>query len=387
MKDSFYTSTSLAKILISHINKKKIKSVADFCVGGGELLRAAQAKWKDVSLFGTDISNEAISKLENTHPNWNVETCDFLNEESNSKCKLLKDKTFELILLNPPFTCKGSISHKVEFDGVTYHVSAAMLFLLKSIKYLSPDGIIIAILPISTGYSQKDLKIWNLLEKKYNLTILEERDKQYFKACYPPNIIIASLNDFSVSKKEVIINRIETNVKIEKIIRGQLSMNEIIEDPNSKLQLIHSTNLRKNKIVDVRYRIKNNYPLICGPGLVIHRVGNPNPSKVCIIKKTEKYILSDCLIFIKTETSIDSKELKKDILSNWSSFEDLYKGTGAKYITLEKLKVIFNLKDPVNSGLPNKNVAFQNLKNPTPGKTLTTVGVPSLSSTMVVSKY
>lgn len=338
MKDSFYTSTSLAEILISHIDKKKINSVADFCVGGGELLRSAQAKWKNVEVFGTDISKEAITNLEETHPDWNVECCDFLNEESKSNCKLLKDKLFELILLNPPFTCKGSTIHKVEFEGADYNVSAAMLFLLKSIKYLTPNGIILAILPISSAYSQKDLKIWNVLEKKYNLTILEERDKQYFKACYPPNIIIASLNDYSLMKKVHLTNRIELNVKIETITRGQLSMNEIIEDPNSKSLLIHSTNLRNNKIGDAIIKVKNNYPLISGPGVVIHRVGNPKPTKVCTIKETEKYILSDCLVFIKTETHIDSKKLKKYILTNWSSFESLYKGTGAKYITLNKLK-------------------------------------------------
>ncbi len=344
MNDSFYTSTSLAEILVSHVDRKKIYSIADFCVGGGELLRSAQAKWKNAELFGIDISNDAITKLKKTHPDWNVESCDFLNEELKSNCKLLKDKTFELILLNPPFTCKGSKIHKVEFNGVNYNVSTAMLFLLKSIKYLAPNGIIVSILPISTAYSQKDLKIWNVLEKKYNLTIIEERDKQYFKACYPPNIIIASLNDFSIRKKSPLKNRIEPNVKIEKIIRGQLSMNELLVDTNSTKLLIHSTNLRNNQIVNVIYKVQNNYPLISGPGVVIHRVGNPKPSKVCTMKKSEKYILSDCLVFIKTETHIDSKKLKEYIISNWSSFESLYKGTGAKYITLNRLSDFLGYK-------------------------------------------
>lgn len=167
--------------------------------------------------------------------------------------------------------------------------------------------------------------------------MIEERDKQYFKACYPPNIILASLNDFSIKKEEFLKNRIELKVKIDKITRGQLSMNEIIEDPNSTKFLIHSTNLRNNQIVNVKYKVKNNYPLNYGPGVVIHRVGNPKPSKVCTMKEEEKYILSDCLVLIKTETHTDSKKLKNYILSNWSSFESLYKGTGAKYITLNRL--------------------------------------------------
>lgn len=342
MRDSFYTSTYLAEIVVTHIDKKNIHSVADFCVGGGELLRSAQAKWKDVEIYGVDISNDAISMLKEIHPAWNVEYCDFLNEGSRSNCKLLKDNFFELVLLNPPFTCKGSTIHKVKFEGADYNVSTAMFFLLESIKYLTPTGIIIAILPISVAYSQKDVKIWNALENKYNLAILEERDKQYFKACYPPNIIIASLNDFSIKKKVDIKEAIELKVKIKSIIRGQLSMNEIIEDPNSSKLLIHTTNLINNQIVNVIYKVKNNYPLIYGPGVVIPRVGNPKASKVCVLKQSDIYVLSDCLILIQTETQLEANELEKYIISNWSSFEKLYKGTGAKYITINRLRYYFN---------------------------------------------
>ena len=341
MKDSFYTSTYLAEILVNYIDKKEINSIVDFCVGGGELLRSAQAKWKDAEIYGTDISNDAILLLEERHPDWTVEYCDFIDDNSRASCEILEDRKFDLVLLNPPFTCKGSTIHKAKFEGADYSVSTAMLFLLESIKYLTPNGIIYAILPISVAYSQKDLKIWNTLETKFNLAILEERDKQYFKDCYPPNIIIVSLNDFRFKKKKDIRNTIGLSVKIESIIRGQLSMNEIVEDSTSTKLLIHSTNLRNNQIVDVSFKVKTNNQLICGPGVVIHRVGNPKPTKICTLKKSEKYVLSDCLIFIKTVTQLDANELKKHIILNWSSFEKLYKGTGAKYITLNRLRDYF----------------------------------------------
>lgn len=342
MKDSFYTSTYLAEILVNYIDETEINNVVDFCVGGGELLRSAQSKWKDVEIYGTDISNNAIMLLQEKHPDWKVEYCDFIDENSRIGCKILEDKRFDLILLNPPFTCKGSTIHKVKFDGVDYNVSTAMLFLLESIRYLTSNGIIYAILPISVAYSQKDSKIWTVLEQKYNLTILEERDKQYFKDCYPPNIIIVSLNDFRFKKIKDFRKPIELCVKVEAIIRGQLSMNEIIEDSTSTKFLIHSTNLKNNQIVDVSFKVKTNNQLIYGPGVVIHRVGNPKPTKICTIKKTEKYVLSDCLIFIKTATLADANEVKKHIILNWNSFEKLYKGTGAKYITLKRLQHYFN---------------------------------------------
>ena len=342
MKDSFYTSTILAEILVNYVEYDKINTVVDFCVGGGELLRSAQSKWKDVEVFGTDISNEAISLLHKNHPDWKVEYCDFINDNSRLSCKILENNKFDLILLNPPFTCKGSTIHKTKFDGIYYNVSTAMLFLLNSISYLSPNGAIYAILPISVAYSQKDSKIWNILEQKHNMTILEERDKQYFKNCYPPNIILVSLNDFKNKKPKETRKSIEFRAKIEAIIRGQISMNEIIEDSTSTKLLIHSTNLRNNKIVDVSFKVQTNHHLIIGPGIIIHRVGNPNPLKICTIKKTDKYILSDCLIFIKTKTHQDADEIKNQIILNWSSFEKLYKGTGAKYITIKRLSFFLN---------------------------------------------
>ena len=93
----------------------------------------------------------------------------------------------------------------------------------------------------------------------------------------------------------------------------------------------------------VKFQVGNNYSLISGPGVVIHRVGNPSPSKVCTIKKKESYILSDCVIFMKTATVTDSIKLQQYILSNWLLFENLYKGTGAKYTTLKRLRDFFDL--------------------------------------------
>jgi tRNA1(Val) A37 N6-methylase TrmN6 len=345
LRDSFYTSNYLADILVNYVTKEDVKTVADFCVGGGELLRSAQARWKNIDLFGIDICQNAISKLEKDHPDWNVECCDFLNEKSLSTCSFLDGKSFDLILLNPPFTCKGSTKHRIEFDSINFNVSTAMQFLLKSIRFLSPNGILVAILPISAAYSQKDLMIWKYLEQKFHLTVLEERDKQYFKACYPPNIVIVSLNDFSLHRKVSSKNLETINFEIESIIRGRLSMHEIIEDTNSGKFLIHTTNLIENEIVSAYCQIKNDIPLINGPGVLIQRVGSPLPTKICLLKKSDKYIISDCLIFIKTPKVEDAKKLKSFIFSNWQSFQNMYKGTGAKYITIDRLKDYFRFND------------------------------------------
>jgi methylase of polypeptide subunit release factors len=58
--DSFYTPSDLASRLVNHVKIIKVKNVIDFCIGNGELIRAALKKWPDIKCYGTDISENAI---------------------------------------------------------------------------------------------------------------------------------------------------------------------------------------------------------------------------------------------------------------------------------------------------------------------------------------
>lgn len=53
-------------------------------------------------------------------------------------------------------------------------------------------------------------------------------------------------------------------------------------------------------------------------------------------------------MFIQTPTFTDAVTTKKAILDNWNAFADAYKGTGAKYITLERLKQMFSHTETLN---------------------------------------
>ena len=338
MRDSFYTPTLLAEKLVSYISGKRFSSVADFCVGDGELLRAAQSLWQDIRCYGIDISKEVISQLSINHPNWIVEVCDFLNKSQRTECVISKDKKYDLILLNPPFTCKGSTINKVIFNEVEYKMSTAMMFLTESLQYLHNDGLMLAILPISCAYSQKDKKIWQYLTQEYNLRILEERDKQYFKKCYP-NIVLVSINDKSLNSSEI-LDAFTLNIKCNKIstFRGNLSVNEKVNSTLAeKTPFIHSTNLINNTLQNITSYTICPKSQITGPAVLLLRVGNPNIKKICTISQNETYIISDCIIAIKTSNQNEANKLKQLLIKNWDYVKSLYKGTAAKYITLERL--------------------------------------------------
>lgn len=341
MRDLHYTPTILAEHLISFIKKKDVFSVADFCVGEGELLKAAKNKWPNVRLYGCDISERTVNLMKKNHIDWTLGKCDFLNPKSRKNSIILKNK-YDLILLNPPFTCKGSTIESILFDDTEYHMSTAMAFFVEAIQYLKDEGIMYAILPQSIAYSQKDEKIRSYLKEKYNFRILEERNNQEFEKC-APNIVLASINDKNIFPLDHDPKQLVTEIEELKIQRGNISMHEIKEVKEDAIYLIHSTNLRNQEIVDLKFKVNNIRSRIEGPALLIHRVGQPDINKLSIIPPSEAYALSDCVIGLKCETIEECCILRELIVKNWSDFSALYKGTGAKYVTIERLKKFLTL--------------------------------------------
>lgn len=342
MRDSHYTPNALAEYLVSCIKKENVKTVVDFCVGEGDLLKAAKKKWAKAKFYGNDISSRAIRVLKKKYPDWILEKSDFLNKRITNNISVFKKK-FDIILLNPPFTCKGSTIHSVIFNNIEYHMSTAMAFLVKSISYLNAEGVLYAILPQSIAYSEKDEKIRQYLYRKYNFKIFEELNNQGFKNC-SPNIVLAVINDKNIIAKNMSFHQIKNGIDRLEVQRGTLSTHKIKISKANSLHFIHTTNLKNNKIKNLKIKVSDNFSKIKGPALLINRVGQPDVRKICIVNPKEEYVLSDCIIGLKVKTMKDCQLLKKAIIDNWTSFANLYKGTGAKYVTVKRIKYFFKLR-------------------------------------------
>ncbi|MDF2432024.1 MAG: hypothetical protein JWP44_1655 [Mucilaginibacter sp.] len=342
VRDSFYTPTVLADKLINFAIKKDFNSVADFCVGDGELLRAAKLRWPQIKCTGSDISEDAILKTRQEHPDWELCQMDFLNPDLRLGASILnKQQRYDLILLNPPFSCIGGTIYTVEFEKELFQASKAMKFLVTALQYLEPNGALYAILPTSIAYSQKDKKLWGMLEKKHNLSILEEPKTQYFKGC-APNVILVSVNDFSQTSQFKNITRISLDFQQLAVFRGKISMDQVRPNGGSKY-LVHSTNVRNNKIVNLSLKINKPLSEVSGPAILLPRVGKPNPTKICTITKEETYVISDCILAIKTPSIKEARILYRYFIDNWELIENMYKGTGARYITIDKINQFLNL--------------------------------------------
>ena len=343
--DSFYTPMPLAERLVSYVTEKDVKNVVDFCVGDGDLLKAVRNKFTNIQLYGTDISKDAIDKIAKENVDWTLGVCDFRNDASIDKLSFLRDICFDLIMFNPPFTCKGGIVEHIEFEGESYKVSTAMMFVMRAIKYLSATGGMYAILPISCVYSQKDRRAWQCLQSRYNACILEEPDRVYFGNSCSPNIALVYIGH---QKKEIIKKSVVTDFSrffVNDIVRGCFRMQNISYSNSHKaLRLIHTTNIQNGKLVKLRRVLPEGKQTVNGYGVVIPRVCNPNPGKVALLDGLYTYVLSDCIIVICTPTMEIAKQIRAHILENWPIFITLYKGTGARYTTIEKIKGLFNKK-------------------------------------------
>lgn len=342
--DAYYTPDVLATRLLNYVIGKPTTAV-DFCVGDGGLLKAAEQRFEGISCFGIDISEEVIGGLATRQPAWRLGRCDFRDVEALAKIPFLLGAAFDLIVLNPPFTCRGSSINKIFIGENEYHVSTAMSFLVCALPYLSEQGAIYAILPAGCVYSQKDRKCWEYLKDNYHACVLCEIQKAFFNHKCTPNIVLVYLGQkpYPNETEKTIQVESKTIVELQGISRGRLGVYEMkkIKVGKKRLPFIHTTNMRNGELVNVGYTKEGIKESVKGNGVLIPRVCNPNVEKVVVYDGREA-ILSDCVVLLHTRTKKEAVQLKRHLMKNWAEFKSIYVGTGARYVTMERLKAYFH---------------------------------------------
>lgn len=343
--DAYYTPAGLASRLLSFVIGNP-QSAIDFCVGDGGLLTAATERFPDIDCYGLDISDEVVDGLRQRQAQWNLGCCDFKDREALAIIPFLQGRRFDLIVLNPPFTCRGSSINKAFIGETEYHVSTAMSFLVGALPYLSETGAIYAILPITCVYSEKDQKCWQYLEENYHACVLTEVHKAYFKGKCTPNIVLVYLGRQPYPEEDA---RLDFSVgdfgfSLKGIKRGRLGVYEMkkVEAGNDRLPFIHTTNMRGGELVDVGYTRKGIKESVKGYGLLIPRVCNPNIEKLVVLDR-EECILSDCVVLLQTRSRQQAERLRQYLIDHWTEFTKNYVGTGARYVTMERLRTYFRI--------------------------------------------
>ena len=344
--DPFYTPEHVATDLIQLDEPPRAKRralVADFAAGKGDLLRVAAMNWKNVRLFATDIDHRIVTQLKRRQPHWGVGCVNFLAVRSRRGSRLLERlrETLDIVLLNPPFSCRGGTQFTVNFEGTQTKCSTAMAFVVLGLSYLRTGGELRAILPASVISSQKDMATRRALAAHITIEVARHYGPSTFRGCHPSTVLVRFLkvapdpctdNFKQVPSRHHLVGTVE-------LLRGSHQMHRILHSENgSGTPLVHTTDLRtKDVLRNARRILANGRSLVTGPAVLMQRVGKPDSRKIAIVQEGQEVALSDCIIALKTRSMWLARRVAQRMRSNWSKIEGTFTGTGAPYLTLGKL--------------------------------------------------
>lgn len=333
MIDQFYTPEAIASHLYTGV--KKMSVIADFAIGDGALIK--NLPFKPQNVIGLDIDSKVISQLKYSQTKWDLMTGDFLNPNDN--VRLWLDQylgRIDLIVLNPPFSCKGKKRSNVKFKNEIKSCRIATAFLLEALKYLKPKGMLVAVLPLSIVKSEADLEILNQLTNEWNISLGEKFGPSAFKGCSPSSIILTILRRTEILSENKILE-FQQRIKLHaQLVRGTISMPAT--SSVGKYKVLHTVNLRNGKIITPTRFTERKIKFVSGTFLCIPRVCKPSKEKIVIVYN-EALVLSDCIFALSASNVNEIKEIKNLILSYWNEFAAMYESTCAPYITTTQLQL------------------------------------------------
>ena len=349
--DKIYTPPHLAALMAKASRARPRQSeefvVADFAAGSGELLLAATSVWPMATMVATDIDSRAVRNLREISDSWRTGVCDFLNPRSRQSSPILRSLNgrTNLVLLNPPFSCRGGKRVSATIGGVTSKCSMGLAFVVNSIDYLTEGGELIAVLPEGSLTSEKDATTWSLLRRKGDTEVLKTNGLRTFACAAVRTAVVRFQKRHSHVRTEpspVLNTRSASCQDLHppvRIVRGTTQMNKVQRGEGYKdsIAFIHSTHLQDFTIsshYEVRGRLGR---CAAGPMVLLPRVGQPKRSKVARYLDSNVFMLSDCVIALTCHSSESAELLWKDLQSNWSLLEREYVGSGARYITNQRL--------------------------------------------------
>ena len=339
--DAHYTPRMFASEIIGSAHDVRPTIVADLCAGRGDLLLQAEKVWPQANYAAVDIDPSVVRHLRRVRPTWNVGRCDLLNSHARRRSPVLKRirGRVSLLLLNPPFSCRGNTRYRTDVPERPIYASAAMSFLLTSLFYLHTSGVAVAILPYGVLHNQKDREAWRHITKRYTVSTIEPSPRHVF----PQASVRVAVVRLSPTRMPILhqqtkpVADLPSEVLLHaRVIRGCQPIHRIPAN-SSGPTLVHSTDLHDARVHLNGRRSVSAQRAIIGPAVLLPRVGRITTSKIAIFYSTAPIVLSDCVIGVMTQSLEDARTLRERLSVQFPILEAQYVGTGAPFITIERL--------------------------------------------------
>src|SRR5262249_46342200 len=140
-----------------------------------------------------DIDQVAVAHLRAEHPHWRVGRCDFLHPCSVAHSPLTRVGALQLdaVVLNPPFSCRGSYRVLNSVNGANVTSSVAMGFVLRAFQRLGLKGQMAALLPAGCLRGEKDEDAWRLLSRHGAIiTLVKEFGRGNFDGAFALTVLV-----------------------------------------------------------------------------------------------------------------------------------------------------------------------------------------------------
>lgn len=335
--DQYYTPASVARRLIEALDLPAQASIcADPTCGSGSLLMACETVLPGVACAGIDRDAEVIRRLKRANPHWQLSAADLLCDRSIRSTTVYKAlPPVDLLALNPPFTQSKGKFVELTFGGEPMRASTAMGYVLRSLSIFQPRFGAVAILPESLLYADIDREARDAIGKRFSIRQLFELRSTAFSGARARTIAVQispSARRSSVAEKA----RLQASGELI-MSRGSVPLH----DNRVGLEgfpLIHTTDLAALAVGNYRGKrfcaIDNK--AVAGWRLLLPRVGLPKKAAVGPIFLRRRSVLSDCVIGLGADVQTLERAAAV-IRGNWKDFLALYRGTGARYVTVNRL--------------------------------------------------
>ena len=340
--DKYYTPPAVASRAFerAHLVSKPL-ICADTACGSGSLLVAAENVLQTKHCVGIDSDPHAIRQLRRTKPDWRLYVGDLLKRHRAPPVDFSGSSYgVDLLVLNPPFSLGPRKYISVKYLGQSVKCSVAMGHILRSLELFRPKQGVIAVVPESLLYSDTDQHARELLDQNFSFTELLQLSIYTFKGARV-NSLFVQLGAQSGRPRPSFEFEIPLLYPIPAtIVRGGLQMHTF-ERVGYGARIIHSTSLRPIAANGISAAIERTSAIakgrISGWMLLLPRVGSPKEDAFRAIYSKEEVQLSDCVIGVKFSSKDKALNAQKRIISNWKALVNLYRGTGARYITVDRL--------------------------------------------------
>lgn len=341
--DRHYTPRELADSLLTNSDQFDPETVVDVTVGRGELLSAAERKWPQAALIGTDIDRTAVDWLRTNRPSWDVGRCNILSTRSRSRSGPLRraresDRT--LLLINPPFSVRGGTKTTVQFNGSQVSCSPAIAFLLIGLDLVGESGEARAILPEGSLFSERDSAAWQVIDGSWKRSTVAVNAPAAFPGCVAKTVLLRLTRaDRTRRTRSSACRRLDSaNAGVGvRVVRGTFQMHQLDRTADGPV-LVHSTDLAHHLVVLNGRRGHGQARTATGPALLLPRVGAITKSKLALLPAGTNVMLSDCVMALETHSAADAEALLKLFKRRFAFLQRHYRGTGAPFITLGRIR-------------------------------------------------